>query len=172
MNTGRVFDISRGCVDDGPGYRTVVFLKGCNLDCPWCHNPEGKSFDAQIAFDASRCIGCSACREACPRTWQNRQTWRDGCTACGRCAEACPSGARRLVGRTLTVDELVAEVAVDGDFFKGTGGGVTFSGGEPLAQPEFLFACSEAFRRKGLHVAVETSGSWPENLATEGLDGL
>ena len=167
MNTGRIFDISRGCVDDGPGYRTVVFLKGCDLDCPWCHNPEGKTPDAQIAFDAARCLGCGVCWEACTRTWEKGRSWRIGCTACGQCAVVCPSGARRLVGCTLSVDELVAEVERDNDFFKGTGGGVTLSGGEPLLQPEFLFTSAEALRSKGIHVALETSGHWPGNLTSK-----
>jgi pyruvate formate lyase activating enzyme len=167
MNTGRVFDISRGCVDDGPGYRTVVFLKGCALGCPWCHNPEGKSFDVEIACDASRCIGCQACLKQCPRTWPKKTgaAWRTNCIACGRCVAVCPTGARRLAGRTFAVDELVATVVEDADFFRGTGGGVTFSGGEPLAQAEFLFACAERLRRQGVHVALETSGFWPVELA-------
>jgi pyruvate formate lyase activating enzyme len=165
--SGRVFDISRGCVDDGPGLRTVVFLKGCRLDCPWCHNPEGKSFEPEVAFDAARCIGCGACEKACPRTWASRgpDGWRAGCTACGACALACPSGARRLVGRAWSVEELAAELMKDADFFAGTGGGVTFSGGEPMLQPAFLLACARALRAHGVHVALETAGLWPEKLA-------
>lgn len=164
--TGRVFDISRGCVDDGPGLRTVIFLKGCPLDCPWCHNLEGKSFRPEIAYDISCCIGCQRCLDACPRDWSSSSpdAWRDGCLACGRCAEACPSQARRLVGRDYRPDQLVAEVISDLDFFKGTGGGITFSGGEPLAQPEFLFTCARALKERGIHLAVETSGFWPDKL--------
>ncbi|MBW1808545.1 MAG: glycyl-radical enzyme activating protein [Deltaproteobacteria bacterium] len=158
--TGRVFDISRGCVDDGPGLRTTVFLKGCHLTCPWCHNFEGKSFRPEIAFDESICIGCKTCQQACSRTW-SPDGWRIECTACGACAQACPSGARRLVGREITPDELVSEIAVDQDFFEGTGGGVTFSGGEPLSQPGFLFACASKIKKRGIHLAVETSGYWP-----------
>jgi pyruvate formate lyase activating enzyme len=164
---GRIFDISKGCVEDGPGLRTVVFLKGCRLDCPWCHNLEGKSFEPQIAWDAARCIGCGLCRKACPRPWPSSPpgAWRRGCTACGRCVDACPSGARRLVGRDIEPRDLVPLVLDDIDFFRGTGGGVTFSGGEPLAQPRFLFAAARDLRRHGLHVAVETSGDWPPRLA-------
>jgi pyruvate formate lyase activating enzyme len=157
---GRIFDISRACVDDGPGLRTTVFFKGCNLTCPWCHNLEGKSFDPEIAYDRSKCISCGKCEETCERTW-SPQDFRDGCTACGKCAETCPSGARRLVGKEMTVDELVAEVVTDLDFYTGTDGGVTFSGGEPLAQPEFLFACAEKLKEKNIHLAIETSGYWP-----------
>lgn len=167
--TGRVFDISRGCVDDGPGLRTVIFLKGCHLDCPWCHNLEGKSFEPELAFDASRCINCGQCQEVCLRDWlrSEPEAWREGCVVCGRCAERCPSQARRLVGREFDVEELVAEALVDEDFFAGTGGGVTFSGGEPLAQAEFLFACATRLREHGTHVAVETSGFWPARLVAE-----
>ena len=157
---GRIFDISRACVDDGPGLRTTVFFKGCHLTCPWCHNLEGKSFDPEIAFDQTKCISCGKCEETCQRTWM-KDAWRDGCTACGKCTETCPSGARRLVGQEMTADELVREVSTDLDFYAGTGGGVTFSGGEPLAQPDFLFSCASKLKDAGVHLAVETSGYWP-----------
>ncbi|MFC1654662.1 glycyl-radical enzyme activating protein, partial [Myxococcota bacterium] len=157
---GRIFDISRACVDDGPGLRTTVFFKGCNLTCPWCHNLEGKSFDPEIAYDKNQCISCGKCEETCPRTW-SKAGFRDGCTACGKCTETCPSGARRLVGREMTVDELVHEVSTDLDFYTGTDGGVTFSGGEPLAQPDFLFACASRLKSNSVHLAIETSGYWP-----------
>ena len=154
MTKGRIFDISRGCVDDGPGLRTVVFLKGCSLTCPWCHNPEGRSPKPLIGFDAARCIACGECHEVCERGWTpGSGEWRDGCLVCGACARACPTGARRLVGRD-----------VDRDFFTGTGGGVTFSGGEPLLQAEFLFACAAALRGEGIHVAVETAAMWSASL--------
>ena len=163
---GLVFDISRACYEDGPGLRTVVFLKGCPLDCPWCHNLEGKSFAPEIAFASASCIACGECRKACPRGirpdgWKN---WREGCQACGKCAEACPARARIRAGREFGVEELAREAARDEDFFRGTGGGVTFSGGEPLAQPEFVLAAARALRGKKIHVAVETSGFWPEAL--------
>lgn len=164
--SGRVFDISRGCVDDGPGLRTVVFLKGCSLGCPWCHNPEGLSPRPQVGYDETRCIHCGRCAEACPRSWslEEPDAWRAGCLACGRCVDACPSGARRLVGRGYEPAELVRQVLEDRDFFAGTGGGVTFSGGEPLLQAEFLFACAERLSAEGVHVAVETAGLWPGRL--------
>lgn len=159
---GRVFDIATGCFHDGPGLRTVVFLKGCRLRCPWCHNPEGLAFEQEVVVDASRCTGCGACRSACPL---GSRAPGVACRACGACVEACPAGARRIAGRDLTVDELTAEVLRDRDFFEGTGGGVTFSGGEPLAQPAFLFACADALHAAGVSVAVETSGFWPTELA-------
>lgn len=163
---GRIFDISRGCVDDGPGLRTTIFLKGCRLDCPWCHNIEGKSFDPEISYDTTRCISCKKCRDVCPRDWPFEKTgaWRTGCVVHGKCADVCPSRARRLVGRLYRIDDIVSEVTDESAFFSGTGGGVTFSGGEPLAQPGFLFACTGAFRSRGIHCAVETAGFWPSAL--------
>jgi pyruvate formate lyase activating enzyme len=140
-----VFDISRGCFEDGPGLRTTVFLKGCNLDCPWCHNLEGKRFEPETAFDASRCIGCGGCENGS--------------------VEDCPPMARRIVGREYSVDELVEAVLQDADFFAGTGGGATLSGGEPMAQPEFALALARALREAGVHVALETSGFFAKRLA-------
>jgi pyruvate formate lyase activating enzyme len=166
IGSGSVFDISRGCVDDGPGLRTVVFLQGCNLGCPWCHNPEGLSREPLIGRDDARCIRCGRCFDACHRDWSidEPDAWRAGCVVCGRCVHACPSGARRLVGHEITPADLVREVLEDRDFFDGTGGGVTFSGGEPLLQADFLFDCADRLAREGVHVAVETAGLWSPRL--------
>jgi len=165
--SGRIFDVSRACVDDGPGLRTVVFMKGCPLECPWCHNPEGRSFAPEIALDARRCIGCGECRSACPLALPASPAWRGRCTACGVCAAACPSGARRVVGREVRVADILDEAQGDLAYLAGTGGGVTFSGGEPLAQARFVLACADALRAGGVHVAVETSGLWPGALVAE-----
>jgi len=153
-------------VEDGPGLRTVVFLKGCNLGCPWCHNPEGRSRRPEIGYERTRCIACGACAETCLREWSldSPEAWRRGCTACGRCAATCPTGARRLVGTDYEPDALVAELIEDRDFFTGTGGGVTFSGGEPLLQPEFVLDCAARLAVEQIHVAVETAGLWPARL--------
>lgn len=166
MGRGRIFDISRGCVDDGPGLRTTVFLKGCPLKCPWCHNPEGKSYEIQIGYDPKKCIACKLCADVCPREWdfETPNEWRNGCTACGKCAQTCPSGARKIVGRDVEPSELIAELLKDRDFFEGTGGGVTFSGGEPFFQPSFLEECLYELKKEGINTAVETSGFWNSEL--------
>jgi len=151
-------------VHDGPGLRTVVFLKGCSVGCPWCQNPEGKSFAVQIAFDEAQCIGCGYCTGVCTRLARAQASadWRLECQGCGECTQVCPSAARRLVGRDYSVDQLVGLLLEDAEFYAGTGGGVTFSGGEPLEQAEFVFACAEAVGARGVHVALQTAGFWPE----------
>lgn len=163
MITGRVFNIQRFALHDGPGIRTTVFLKGCPLTCSWCHNPEGMRDATEIVVVASRCIACGACVEACP---QGLPSGTDGgfagdrtlCTACGACAAVCPTEARQLAGRELTVGELMREVGRDRLVFDDSGGGVTFSGGEPFRQAAFLRASLEACRREEIHTAVDTSG--------------
>ncbi len=163
---GRVFDIAPGSAHDGPGLRTVVFLKGCPLDCKWCHNTEGKSFDAEIAYDARRCISCGFCRSLCDyKSSAAPAAWRSACRRCGNCAAGCPTRARRLIGTDYTVANLVGSVLRDFEFMFGSSGGVTFSGGEPLAQSEFVIECARVLRANAVHVAVETCGYWPIRLA-------
>jgi glycyl-radical enzyme activating protein len=159
--TGRITGIQRFCIHDGPGIRTTVFLKGCPLRCVWCHNPETQQAGPQLGFTASSCIGCGSCLPACPRGAQRlvdgiRSLDRPSCTACGGCAAACPTGALELVGRQATVADVIAEVERDRPFYLQSGGGMTLSGGEPLAQPDFATALLEAARAAGLHTCVET----------------
>jgi pyruvate formate lyase activating enzyme len=152
--TGRVFNIQRFAVHDGPGVRTTVFLKGCPARCVWCHNPESQSPEPEIVCVEERCLHCDSCRDVCPHGLDAAQ-----CTRCGRCAEACPTGARQLAGRLMTVDEVLTEVLADRLFFDESGGGVTVSGGEPLSQPAFLRALLEASRAAGLATALDTCGA-------------
>jgi pyruvate formate lyase activating enzyme len=169
---GTVFNVQRCAVHDGPGIRTTVFLKGCPLSCTWCHNPEGIDSAPVVMISADRCLTCRACTEACPvdggvavpagEPWDRRL-----CTRCGSCVEACPADARELAGRNYRVTELLEVIERDRVFFNSSGGGVTFSGGEPLGQPEFLIDCLRECRRRGLHTAVDTCGLAPRKTMLE-----
>jgi pyruvate formate lyase activating enzyme len=160
---GTCFDIQRFAIHDGPGIRTTVFLKGCPLTCSWCHNPEGRALDPEIRLFPDRCIACGTCHDICPGGGPSETR----CIRCGACAENCPADARRRIGRTWSAPELVAEIERDRPFFEESGGGVTFSGGEPLAQPEFLLACLAGCRECAIHTAVDTSGYAAAELIRE-----
>jgi pyruvate formate lyase activating enzyme len=162
-DSGIVFDIQRCSLHDGPGIRTTVFLKGCPLACLWCHNPESIAFEPQIAFDAAACAHCGACAAACE---QGAHRIVDGahrmdharCTACGACVAACPNKALARIGERMTVAEVMAEVARDVDYYAASGGGLTVSGGEPMAQAAFTRALLAAARARGIHTCIETNG--------------
>jgi len=159
---GLVFDIKKYAFHDGPGIRTTVFFKGCPLQCLWCHNPESWKARAELGFRKVRCLGCGQCVEACSSEAislvENRPvTDVEKCVLCGRCVDACPAGARQIIGRQTTVSEVMAEVERDVIFYDQSGGGVTFSGGEPLMQPDFLLALLNQCRARNIHTAVDTS---------------
>ena len=163
---GRVFDVQRFSLHDGPGIRTTVFLKGCSLACFWCQNPEGLRAETQLLFTPSFCLGCGACFAACPNAAHARQDGRHvidraACTACGRCAASCPAQALRIVGKDLTVQEVLQAVLEDEPYYRASGGGVTLSGGEPLCQADFAAALLAECRGRGIHTAVDTSLAAP-----------
>ncbi len=163
MRSGLVFNIQKYSVHDGPGIRTTVFLKGCPLKCEWCHNPEGISPRRQILVVESRCIRCGECRRVCSQGGDRQETGMmpagsSVCSLCGACIEACPTGAREIVGREMSVEQVLRTVLEDRVFYEESGGGVTFSGGEPLAQAAFLLDLLSRCRGEGLHTAVDTCG--------------
>ena len=160
---GRILHLQRLSTEDGPGIRTTVFFKGCPLRCTWCHNPESISPGPELQWLETRCIGCHTCLEACPTRCleagpEGIRIDRGRCSGCGLCAEACPGGALELLGRTVTVDELVAELLKDRAYYQASGGGVTASGGEPAMQPGFVAALLERLKAAGVSTALDTCG--------------
>jgi pyruvate formate lyase activating enzyme len=163
---GIVFDIMRFSTHDGPGIRTTVFLKGCPLSCAWCHNPESQRLHPEVMLRPNLCIACLACVAECPQgaiavVDGVVTTDRSRCMVCGTCAAICPSEARAVVGREMTAREVLAQIEKDSPFYEESGGGVTFSGGDPLAQVAFLKTLLRECKRREIHTAVETAGYAP-----------
>lgn len=148
MSIGTVFDVKEFAVFDGPGIRTTVFMKGCPLRCQWCHNPEGLSPEPQLTVSPARCTHCGECMKHCPHP--------DHCTACGACLPYCPYGLRRIAGTRMESEALAQRLLKGRSLFEESGGGVTFSGGEPLMQ--WPFVKDVIAHLDGVHCAVETSG--------------
>ncbi len=164
MTSGQVFDIQRFSIHDGPGIRTTVFLKGCPLRCLWCGNPESLRQEPSLSYLADRCIACGACVPACREQAISAPAAgkavldRGRCTVCGDCARVCDPRALELVGREMSVDEVLQAVLRDRDYYRASGGGMTLSGGDPLFQPQFAEGLLRAAKSHGLHCCVETSG--------------
>jgi pyruvate formate lyase activating enzyme len=164
--TGRIFNIQRFSIHDGPGIRTTAFLKGCSLGCQWCHNPESISPQPELVFFPHKCIGCQRCFEACPTgalvLEDGQRRYRpERCRLCGRCAEACYAEALVMEGQEITAEDVVAEIRKDKPFYDNSGGGATASGGEPLVQPDFTAAIFRRCHGHGIHTCLDTAAHVP-----------
>lgn len=162
--TGRIFNIQKFSLHDGPGIRTTIFFKGCNLRCRWCANPESQQIQAQLTLDRDKCLGCGQCAADC-RTHARQMDGRfpavdaSLCSGCAQCVELCPAGAIGMEGKEMTLEKVLAEALKDMPFYRQSGGGVTFSGGEVLMQQDFATALARALHIHGVHVAIETAAA-------------
>jgi pyruvate formate lyase activating enzyme len=164
MNSAIIFNVQKFSVHDGPGIRTTVFFKGCPLRCLWCHNPESQKTKKQMLFDSDKCVLCGTCVKMCPQkaiTIENNKltTNFDKCNYCGQCEVYCTKGARQVVGKEYTIDEIFKEVIKDKVFYEQSNGGVTVSGGEPLLHIDFVEELFKRLKEKNIHTAVDTCGA-------------
>lgn len=172
MTTGLIFDIKKYAINDGPGIRLTVFFKGCNLSCKWCHNPESMSPKVQKMYNASKCIGALSCISNCPNdalvmTSEGIVTDFDACNLCGKCAEVCPTKAFEMLGSSILISDLMKEIDNEAVFFDQSGGGVTFSGGEPLMHSDYLLAALKACGEKMYHRVVDTTAFSSQEILLE-----
>lgn len=170
MVQGILLGIERNSFDDGPGLRTVVFIKGCPLRCLWCSTPDGQCISPEMEHFVDKCIKCKKCVGVCPTkairvlSTEEITTNRSYCNSCGKCAEVCPSGARKIAGVKITVREVLDEIKKDLLFYLYSAGGVTLSGGEPLMQPRFSIEIIKACKKEGIHIAIETCAHTKWNI--------
>jgi pyruvate formate lyase activating enzyme len=162
MNTGLIFDIKKFAINDGPGIRMTVFFKGCNLHCEWCHNPESMSPKVQKMYNSKKCIGSIKCIENCPNnalemTKEGIETNYNICNLCGKCAEVCPTKAFEMLGKEILINDLMKKIDNEAIFFDQSGGGVTFSGGEPLLHSEYLLKILIECGKRYYHRVVDTT---------------
>ncbi len=162
MSVGKIFNIQRFCINDGPGIRTTVFFKGCPLRCRWCHNPESNISASELLFNDRKCIFCRKCADVCENGvhgfLSEHSISREKCISCGKCVIVCPANALEIAGKNKTCDEVIAEVLRDKAFYEDSGGGLTLSGGEPFMQYEFMLEILKKAKESLLHTCIETCG--------------